>query len=249
MANIIVGSFYDEAQAIAASHRLNELESYGDITVYEKVIVKKNDYGETSVIQSDTSDGVRTLSGMAIGSLVGVIAGPVGLLVGMLTGTLVGAVAEADYFDFSDDIIDKVKERLQPGKVAIIAEVYEESPDFIDNAFGSLGASAIFRSDVDYIYDDFEDEEIEATDEEVAAERARIKSANAAEKAKIQQHIEDLKEKRRKKIAELKEKHQAKKEIHKTSREERKKKRLEKRISRHQTRITVLEEKEKKLEH
>ncbi len=249
MTNIIVGSFNSEREAIAASHRLNELESYGDITVYEKVIVKKDDYGETSVIQSDTSEGVRTLSGMAIGSLVGVMAGPVGIMVGMLTGTLVGAVAEADYFDVSDDIIAKVKDRLLPGKVAIIAEVYEESPDFIDNAFGSMDATVIFRSDVDYVYDDFEDEEIEETDAEIAAERARIKSANAAEKAKIQKNIEDLKEKRRKKIAELKEKHQAKKEMHKTSRDERKRKRLEKRISRHQTRITELEAKEKNLEH
>jgi uncharacterized membrane protein len=76
MTNLIVGSFDNEAQAIAASRRLTELESYGDITVYEKVIVKKDDYGDTSVIQSDTSDGVRTFSGMAIGSLVGAFAGP-----------------------------------------------------------------------------------------------------------------------------------------------------------------------------
>lgn len=247
MTNLIVGSFNDEAQAIAASHRLIELESYGDITVYEKVIVRKDDYGQTSIVQSETSDGVRTLSGMAIGSLIGVIAGPVGLLVGMLTGTLVGAVAEADYMDFSDDFIDKVNERLQPGSVAIIAEVYEESPDIIDHAFRNLGATTVFRSDVDYVYDDFEDEEIGETDEEIAAERARIKSANAADKAKIQQKIADLKDKRRKKIAALKEKHQAKKESRHTSREERKKVRLEKRISRHQTRITVLEEQVKKL--
>src|SRR5882757_2036113 len=155
MTNLIVGSFENESQAMAASHRLNELESYGDITVYEKVILKKDSYGETSIIQSDTSDGLRTLSGMAVGSLVGAFAGPVGLLVGMLSGTLVGAVAESDYFDFSDDFGRKVTDRLQPGTVAIIAEVYEDSPDFVDNAFNALGATTVFRSDVDYVYDDF----------------------------------------------------------------------------------------------
>ena len=247
MSNLIAGSFNNEVDAIAASHRLSELESYGDITVYEKVIVKKDFDREISIIQSDTSEGVRTLSGMAIGSLVGAIAGPVGLLVGMATGTLVGAVAEADYFDFSDDISAKVNERLQPGKVAIIAEVFEESPDFIDNAFDSFGA-IVFRSDVDYVYDDFEDEEIEETDEEIAAERASIKSANAAEKAKIQKKIADLKDKRRKKIAELKEKHQANVEKNKSSRNEARRERLEKRISRHQNRIAVLEEKVKELD-
>ena len=69
---------------------------------------------------------------------------------------------------------------------------------------------------MDYIYDDFEDEEIEETDEEIAAERARIKSANAAEKAKIQQKIADLKDKRRKRVAQLKEKHQANAESRKS---------------------------------
>jgi uncharacterized membrane protein len=247
MTNLVVGSFDNETQAIAASHRLIELESYGDITVYEKVIVKKDAYGETSIIQSDTTDGVRTLSGMAIGSLVGALAGPVGLLVGMATGTLAGAVAESDYFDFSDDFTAKVKDRLQPGTVAIIAEVYEESPDFIDNAFNSFGATTVFRSDVDYVYDDYEDEEIEEVDDEIAAERASIKSAATSEKDKIQQKIQDLKDKRRKRIAQLKEKHQANKERHQTSRDEAKRARLEKRISRHQTRITKLEEKEKNL--
>jgi uncharacterized membrane protein len=248
MTNLIVGSFKNEAQAIAASHRLLELESYGDITIYENVMVKKDGYDETSIIQSKTSDGVRTFSGMALGSLVGVIAGPVGLLVGMMTGTLVGAVAEADYMNFSDDIISKVKDRIQQGTVAIIAEVSEESPDFIDNAFDSLGATNIFRSDVDYIYDDYDDEHIEETDEEIAAERARIKSSSAAEKAKIVQKIEDLKVKRRKKIAELNEKHQANRDRKKTSRDEAKKERLEKKISRHQTRIAKLEEEVRKLE-
>jgi hypothetical protein len=167
----------------------------------------------------------------------------------MFTGTLVGAVAESDYFDFSDDFTAKVNDRLQPGTVAIIAEVFEESPDFIDNAFGSFGATTVFRSDVDYVYDDYEDEQIEETDEEIAAERARIKSATATEKAKIQQKIENLKDNRRKRIARLKEKHQANKERHNASRNEARRERLEKRISRHQTRITKLEDKVNKLEH
>ncbi|HET7000689.1 MAG TPA: DUF1269 domain-containing protein [Puia sp.] len=248
MTNLIVGSFDNESQAITASHRLNELESYGDITVYEKVIVKKNYNDEASVIQADTSDGVRTLSGMAIGTLVGAIAGPVGLLVGMFTGTLIGAVAESDYFDFSDDFYRKVNDRLQPGTFAVIAEVYEESPDIIDHAFNTLGATAIFRSDVDYVYDDYVDEQVEETDEAIDAERAKIKSANAAEKTKIQQNIANLKDKRRKRIAELKEKHQTNREKRRASRKEARKARLEKRIYRHQTRIEKLEEKVKELD-
>jgi uncharacterized membrane protein len=248
MTNLVVGSFDSESQAITASHRLNELESYGDITVYEKVIVRKDNNGETTVIQYDTSDGVRTLSGMAIGSLVGAIAGPVGLLVGMVTGTLVGVLAESDYFDFSDDFGRKVTTRLQTGTAAIIAEVYEDSPDFVDDVFDSLGATSVFRSDVDYVYDDYIDEQVEETDKSIAAERAKIKSANAEEKTKIGQKITDLKDKRRKRIAQLKEKQRSNREKHQASRKDARRERLEKKITRHRTRIAELQEKVKELD-
>jgi len=100
MTNLVVVSFPNESQAIEGSHKMIELESLGDITVYEKVIVKKEANGEVTVLQTDTTEGVRTLSGMAIGTLVGALAGPVGILAGMATGTLIGTMFEADYFDF-----------------------------------------------------------------------------------------------------------------------------------------------------
>jgi len=211
MTNLVVISFKNEAQAIAGSHKLIELESYGDITVYEKIMVKKDLNGETSAIQSDTSDGLRVLSGMALGTLIGALAGPVGLLVGMISGTMTGALLETDYYDFSDDFTSKVYSHLQPGTVAIIAEIYEEGPAFVDNAMESLGG-AILRSNVDDAYDEFTDDQVKAFDADIAAERARIKSANEKEKSKIQQRIAHLKEKRHQRIAELKEKHKARKE-------------------------------------
>ena len=247
MTNVIVISFKNESQAIDASHKLVELESLGDITVYEKVILKKDANGQSSVIQSDTSDGLRTVSGMALGTLVGAFAGPVGLLVGMVTGTLTGAVLEADYYDFSEDFEAKVIDRIQPGNVAIIAEVYESSPVFVDNAVAPFGATT-FRSDVDYVYDDFVDEQVEALDEEIAADRAELKAAAQSEKAKIRAKIEQLKEKRKQRIAELKQKHQTGVAKIKTSIREQKKSRLRDKIYRHQARIEELEGKLKELE-
>lgn len=211
MTNLVVISFKNEAQAIAGSHKLIELESFGDITVYEKVMMKKDVNGETSLIQSDTSDGLRVLSGMAFGTLIGALAGPVGLLVGMVSGTMTGALLETNHYDFSDDFISKVDGQLQPGTVAIIAEIYEEGPAFVDNALEPLGAT-ISRYNVDDSYDEFVDDQVKAFDADIAAERARIKSANEKEKAKIQQKIAQLKEKRHQRIAELKERRKARKE-------------------------------------
>src|SRR4030095_3579509 len=91
MTNLIVASFANEDKAILASHKLVELESFGDITVYEKVILKKDLQGNISALQTNSTEGLRTVSGMALGTVIGALAGPVGMLVGMLSGTLVGA--------------------------------------------------------------------------------------------------------------------------------------------------------------
>jgi uncharacterized membrane protein len=248
MTNLIVIAFKNESQAIDASHKLVELESLGDITTYEKVILKKDVKGQVSVIQSDTSDGLRTVTGMALGTLVGAFAGPVGLLTGMMVGTMTGAAMDSTYYDFSDDFTSKVASKIQPGMIAIIAEVYEDSPDFVDNAVAPFSAT-VLRSDVDYAYDEYVDDQIDEIDEEIAAERTKIKSAAQSEKAKILKTIDRLKEKRQQRIADLKGKQKTMIARIKLSIEEEKKSRLQNRINKHQTKIAALEEKLRHLEH
>jgi uncharacterized membrane protein len=243
MTNLVVVSFTNESQAIEASHKMIELESLGDISVYEKVIVKKEANGEVTVLQTNTTEGVRTLSGMAIGTLIGALAGPVGVLAGMATGTLIGTMFEAAYFDFSDDFGSKVVDQLQPGAVAIIAEIYEDGPAFLDNTLGPLNPT-ISRSDIDYVHDEFIDNH-----EEIAAERASIKSAMESEKSKIQQKIARLKEKRHRRIVELKEKGKSVVAKVKAPLEEEKRSRLMKMINRHKARTAELEEKLHQMEH
>lgn len=236
MTNLVVISFKNEAQAIAGSHKLIELESFGDITVYEKVMVKKDSNGETSAIQADTSDGLRVFSGMALGSLIGALAGPVGALVGMVSGTMTGALLETNYYDFSDEFTSKVNNQLQPGSVAIIAEIYEEGPAFLDNAMEPLGGT-ISRSNVDDEYDEFLDDQVKAIQSDIAADRASLRSANEKQKLKIQQKIAQLKEKRHQRIAELKEKRNAQKGV-----------RLKEKINEHKSAIAELETKLHKIE-
>jgi uncharacterized membrane protein len=247
MTNLIVASFTNEDKAILASHKLVELESFGDITVYEKVILKKDLSGNITALQTNSSEGLRTVSGMTLGTVIGAFAGPVGMLVGMLSGTLVGATLEMGYMDFSDDFTDKVSAKLRPGSVAVVAEVYEESPDFVDNAMESLSGS-VLRANVDDVYDDYVDDQVEEIDEDIAAERKRVKTAAASEKSKIQQKIEQLKQKRHKRMSELKGKQQSTVEKIKTSITESKKSRLRNRIYNHQARIAELETKLKEME-
>jgi uncharacterized membrane protein len=248
MTNLIIASFKKEAQTIEASQKLNELDSLGDITVYEKVIVKKNADGTTVVLQSDTTEGMRTLSGLAVGSLIGALAGPVGMLVGMYTGTMTGVALESDYYHFSEDFVSKATEQLQPDSLAIIAEIEEDNNIFVDDALHSL-STKLLRTDVDYEYDKYTDEQIESFDEEIAAERAKIKAAAAAERVKIQQRISTLKEKRATRIKELKEKAKEMVDDVKVPLKERKISRLKASIGKHQTKIAQLEKELKEMQH
>ena len=235
MTNVVVISFKNEKEAIDASHKLIELESFGDISIYEKILVKKELNGDTSLLQTNNSEGLRVASGMAIGTLVGAFAGPIGLLIGMLTGTLAGTLAEANYIDFSEDIISKVIDQLKPGTVAIVAEIYEEGPAFVDNVVASFNAT-VTRSNVDYVYDEFIDGEIKEIDDEIASERARIKSSVTEDKASIRQKIDRLKQKRKQRIIELKE-----------SQKSRKKSRLTNKINKQEEKTAQLQSKLDKL--
>ena len=149
MVNLVIASFKDEAKAKAASQKLFELESIGDITVYESVIVKKKLDGETEILKAYTTGGLRTLSGMAIGSLVGAIAGPVGMAVGMFAGTVGGMAWEADYFSFSEDFGSKVTNKMSPDTFALVAEIDEDNVVFVDGTLAPLGG-VVVRTDVDY---------------------------------------------------------------------------------------------------
>lgn len=237
MTNLIVLSFPDEAKAIQASHKLIELESFGDISIFEKAIIKKGADGEYTSLQSESTDGLRLVSGMALGTLIGVIGGPVGMMVGMLTGTAIGAIAETDYVDFAEDFVNKVSDRLKVGDVAILAEVSEDSPAFVDNVVTTLGGT-IFRSNVDNVYDDYDDEQVREFDKEIAEDRKQFKAAVREDKERIKKRIEQLKEKRRQRIAALKEKAK-----------DRKKARLAKAINKEEEKISQLKQGLNKLEN
>jgi len=242
MTNLIISTFKEDEKAIEASQKLNELETIGDITIYERVILKKNGDGQTIVLQNDTTEGegLTTISGMAVGTLIGALAGPVGMVAGMFAGTLTGALAESDNYGFAEDFISGAAGQLQPGMTAIIAEIEESDPVFVDSSLTPLGAT-IKRSDVDYEYNKRSDEEIDELDEEVAAARAKLKSAVDNDKAKFRKKIAKLKEERKERINEFKEKVKDTEAEIKTSAKERMIGKIRSKIEKHQKKISDLE--------
>jgi uncharacterized membrane protein len=241
MTNLIVATFKEEAEAIEASQKLHELESIGDITIYELVLVRKNADGEIAVLQADTSEDLSTFSGMAIGALIGALAGPVGLVTGMLVGTVSGAAAEVDTYGFEEDFISKASEQLQPGMAAVIAEIEEDDSVFVDSSLTPI-AAMLTRSDVDYEYTKHSDEKIEELDEEIAGVRTKLKSAAEDEKGKLRQKIAKLKEERKETIDEFKEKLKDSVADVKTSGRERKVAKIQDKIEKYHKKIAELEQ-------
>ena len=243
MNNLIVASFPLETEAIAASSKLTELESIGDITIYEMVVVQKKVDGEVVVLQAETTEGLATLSGMAIGGLVGALAGPVGMVLGMFTGTLTGSAIEADDYGFAEDVISKIADQLAPGTTAVVAEVEEDDPEFVDSTLALVAGGTVTRTDVDYEYTKYSDEEIDEFDEDIAAIREKLKAAGSEEKDKFRQKIAKLKDKRKERINEIREKvKEAAAEV-KISAKERKIARIRSKIEKHQQKIATLEKK------
>jgi len=202
MTKVIIASFTEEAKAISALHKLIELESFGDISMYERIMVRKKANGEIETLKEDSVEGWRALTGMAVGGLIGLLAGPVGFVVGLLTGTIIGGVSDAGHYDFEGDFAKKIEAKMPVGTVLIIAEINEDSVGFIDSSLKPFDAK-IIRSDVDFEFDQYVDDQIEEIDENIADERAKLKKAIGNDKEKIEKKIADLKANRKSKIAEF----------------------------------------------
>jgi len=202
MKNVIVASFKEEAKAIDALHKLNELELVGDISIYEQIMIRKKANGEIETLKRDDSEGWRTFTGAAIGSMLGLLGGPVGFVIGLYTGTAIGAIAELDHFDFAEDFMAKIEKKIPVGNTSIIAEIEEESKAFVDTELKPFGA-VITRSSVEYDYDNYVNEQLDAIEDDIAEDRAALKKAAGNEKKKIQKKIAELKEKRKAIIAEF----------------------------------------------
>jgi uncharacterized membrane protein len=243
MTHLITASFDQEEKAVEAFTKLQELEKIGDITIYEMAVVTKNAAGEASIVEALTAEGTQTLPAMAVGTIIGALAGPVGMVTGMLVGALTGEVAELDDYGFEDDFFSKVTDVLKPGTSVVVMEVEEDDPVFIDSTLTMLGTEPQ-RTDVNYEYTKYSDEELEEFEEDILAVRDKVKTAADEEKDKFRNKIAKLKGKRKERIEELKEKKEKDAETDgKVSGKEKKVARIRGKIEKHQKKIAELEQK------
>ena len=204
MANVIVVSFKEETKAIEALNKIKELDSQGDITLYEFMMIRKSEHNSYDILDDDTDKkGWRTLTGMALGGLVGALAGPAGLIIGLITGATVGTFIEHRYYAFEEGFMKKVHNKANTDVITLIAEVNEDSSLCINSALKPFDAE-IFRTEADLEFSDYLEDEIEDLEDLIEGQRKKLKNVTGKEKEKINNNIIDLKAKRKIKITAIK---------------------------------------------
>jgi uncharacterized membrane protein len=138
---IIVATFKSSNAAYDAANALKALKDKGitDFKPRAGVMVKKDDRGNLSVMESKERPLWGTGIGTLGGALVGLIAGAPGAAVGAAIGAMSGLTGDAVMNSLDSDFVDSVTHDMQPGMTAIIVEAEEKSTRPVDDVVAVNG--------------------------------------------------------------------------------------------------------------
>src|ERR1700675_4722865 len=126
---IIVATFNDTNAAYDAALALKDLKQAGiaDFKLKTGVMLKKDDRGNVSLLESKDRHLLGTAVGTATGLLIGLLAGAPGIALGATLGATTGLGADAVMAAVDTDFVDGVTRDLRPGMTAIVVEANEGS--------------------------------------------------------------------------------------------------------------------------
>ena len=188
MNKLLVVTFDSEAAAHAGLQALRRLHADGDITLYATGVVARDAAGAARLVQADEPGLIGTGMGMAVGSLIGLLVGPVGLAVGALTGTVVGAMRDLWVAGVDVDFIAEAQARLQPGKVALLAEIEEAWQVPVDTALEAAGGQVLRRSRA-VLADPPFDQDVETLRADIGALEAEMAQAGSQAQDRLQDQL------------------------------------------------------------
>lgn len=189
MNNMLVVLFDNVGAADAGVHALRKLHSAGDITLYAMAMLARDASGRVSCKAASDDGFVGTPDGLAVGAFVGLIAGSAGLAVGAVTGTLTGAIRDFWAAGVDLDFVEEAEKKLQPGKVALVAEVDEEWVVPVNAALEANGGF-VFRRTRSEVVDTQFDHHIMAFRGEIEELEAEAANATGVAKSKLQVEVD-----------------------------------------------------------
>jgi uncharacterized membrane protein len=194
MDKMLVVVFDSETKAYEGSRILRELDAEGSLTLYAVAVVAKDANGTVTVKQAADEGPVGTAVGLLTGSLIGVLGGPVGVAIGAAAGTLGGALYDTAKLGVGEDFLSEVARNLQPGRTAVLAEVWEEWVMPVDSRMEAAGG-VVFRRVRGEVVDAQISRDVAALKAEVAGLKAEYQRASGAARAKLQTRIDAAKAK------------------------------------------------------
>lgn len=192
MSKFIIIPFANETTAYKGVQLLKNLDRAGDISLYGYSVLSKSVDGSLTVSDEAGKEPLGLALGALTGGLIGLFGGPAGWALGVASGALVGSVADVAVAGAPLRFAERVAHDVEPGHVAIVAEIDEAWTIPLDSQLAELGATAIreWRSNV-------EDAQIEedARNAQIEMEQLRKEAseAQAAHKEKLEGKVEAAK--------------------------------------------------------
>jgi uncharacterized membrane protein len=143
---IIVATFGNTNAAYDAVSAIKALKEKGvaDFKPKAGVMVKKDDRGNLSVLESRDRPLWGTGIGTVAGALIGLIGGAPGAAVGAALGATSGLAGDTVLASLDDDFVDSVTREMRPGMTALIVEADEGSTRSVDEIVAH-GGGHVYR--------------------------------------------------------------------------------------------------------
>ena len=192
MDKMLVVVFDSEVKAYEGVKALQELQDEGSINLYAKSVVVRDADGKAVVKQQEDLGPVGTAVGMLTGSLIGILGGPVGLAIGIGAGTFGGMIYDLAHLGVGQDFLDEVEKTLEPGKAAVVAEVWEEWTTPVDTRMEALGGVILRRTRREFMDDQME-KDVTALKNDLALLEEERDQAHGEARAKLQAKVDATK--------------------------------------------------------
>ncbi len=208
MDRMLVVIFDAESKAYEAKKALHDLDSEDVITIFDEAVVARNADGSATVRQSEGPRPVATLLGTAVGAIIGLLGGPAGAALGAAAGMAAGAAVDVDDALVGEDFVEDVRQKLEPEKFALIAEIQEDTTTPVDMRMEALGGTVLRRS-LSEVKHKVHDKNTAAMKADRAQMKAEHASAQAGRKAKLEEKINLLDSKIQAQLEKSKQRRQA----------------------------------------
>lgn len=202
MDKMIVVVFDSESKAYEGSKALQDLQDEGSINLYAKAVITRDSSGRLAVKQQDDMGPVGTSVGLFVGSLIGMIGGPLGLVIGASAGMSGGLLYDLAHLGVGEDFLAEVEKSLQPGKAAVVAEIWEVWTLPVDTRMETLGGVVLRRTRKEVVDTQIERDvallkadlaELEAERDQATGEaRAKLQAKVDTAKARLQAVQDDI---------------------------------------------------------